>query len=153
MAADRDGEECPEVNAAASQIRHPGAVMWSSAKMVSRPAGPWAYFRVTEFVNGYARAIRPIWRSRECGKRGPTAAIRSVQLIWSQSMNKHTAKRKRRRAKQRLTGGIGAVRRHARQSGRTGDIQAKRNHGNAPQYTRHWPNQATHISSFGGPLF
>ena len=68
-------------------------------------------------------------------------------------MTPHTAKRKRRRAKQRLKCGSGSVRSHAKIGGRTGMIQSKKTPGKSVHYSHHWPNPVVHIASLGGPLW
>lgn len=68
-------------------------------------------------------------------------------------MNKHTARRKRRREKQKINGGIGAVRKHARKGGRTGQVWSKRTSGKASHYTSRRPNPPPLIEPLGGPLF
>ena len=53
---------------------------------------------------------------------------------WSESMNKHTKRRKRHRANAVIKFGKKAVRRHARISGRTGQIQSKRTPSSCAAY-------------------
>ena len=55
-------------------------------------------------------------------------------------MNKHTKRRKRRRAKAKLTQGKSAVRRHARKAGRTGNIWATRTLGRGSRFCIRHPN-------------
>lgn len=55
-------------------------------------------------------------------------------------MNKHTARRKRRRAKLLMTKGKKAVRRHKRIGGRTGSIFEKRTKAKRAGYKTSHPN-------------
>ena len=68
-------------------------------------------------------------------------------------MNQHQARRKRRRAKQKLKGAPGAVRKHARKTGRTGRIWCKRTKGKVARYQHVTPNPAPDIQPLGGPLW
>ena len=68
-------------------------------------------------------------------------------------MNKHTARRHRHRARQKLAGGPGAVRSHTKPGGRTGHVWAKRTHGKGQRHRQHWPNPDPGIPPLGGPLF
>lgn len=61
-------------------------------------------------------------------------------LCGNDPMNKHTARRKRRRAKLRLYMGAPAVRPHRRKSGRTGQIKSKRTPAKGKPYSRVHPN-------------
>jgi hypothetical protein len=55
-------------------------------------------------------------------------------------MNKHTKRRKRRRANAIVRVGKKAVRRHARKGGRTGHIQTRRTPAKRVQHTSSRPN-------------
>lgn len=57
-----------------------------------------------------------------------------------EAMNKHTKRRKRRRANSVVRHGKSAVRRHQRKTGRTGGIQSKKNHPKRATYVRTKPN-------------
>lgn len=57
-----------------------------------------------------------------------------------EAMNKHTKRRKRRRANSVVRHGKASVRAHRRKTGRTGGIQSKKNHPKRAAYIRTWPN-------------
>lgn len=55
-------------------------------------------------------------------------------------MNKHTKRRKRRRANSVIRFGKSSVRAHSRKTGRTGGIQSKKNHPKRAPYRTSRPN-------------
>jgi hypothetical protein len=55
-------------------------------------------------------------------------------------MDKHTKRRKRRRANSVIRFGKNSVRAHKRKTGRTGGIQSKKNHPKRATYVRTKPN-------------
>ncbi len=55
-------------------------------------------------------------------------------------MDKHTKRRKRRRANSIVRFGKNSVRAHRRKTGRTGGIQAKKNHPKRALYVKSRPN-------------
>lgn len=55
-------------------------------------------------------------------------------------MDKHTKRRKRRRANSIVRFGKASVRAHKRKTGRTGSIQGKKNHPKRALYRTHRPN-------------